>query len=76
MAILLPFLATLSPLSKCTVNVSVLPGVRCVADAQGREFGDRAALLSCEPIPAFLLEFVNNGGLLPQLRRRWRRVPA
>jgi len=50
--------------------------VRCVADAQGREFGNRAALLSCEPIPPFLLELVTGGGLLPQLRRRWRRVPV
>ena len=50
--------------------------VRCVADADGCDLGERAALLSCEPIPAFLLELVSGGGLMAQLRRRWRRVPG
>jgi len=44
--------------------------VRCVADATGRDLGDRGPLLPCEPIPAFLLELVSAGGLLAQLKRR------
>jgi len=50
--------------------------VRCVTDADGRQLGEPAALLSCEPVPAFLLELVSAGGLMPQLRRQWRRVPS
>jgi len=44
--------------------------VRCVVDAAGRELGDRAPQLACEPIPEFLLDMVRAGGLLPQLKRR------
>jgi 3-isopropylmalate/(R)-2-methylmalate dehydratase small subunit len=47
--------------------------IRCVADAQGRELGTRAALLACDPVPAFLVELVQAGGLLPQLKRRFQR---
>ncbi|HSW26112.1 MAG TPA: hypothetical protein VLJ62_25340, partial [Burkholderiaceae bacterium] len=50
--------------------------VRCVADAAGRDLGERGPLLRCEPIPAFLLEVVQDGGLLPQLRRRLQRTPG
>ena len=48
--------------------------VRCVADAAGRDLEDRGPLLKCEPIPAFLLEVVQAGGLLPQLKRRPQRT--
>ncbi|HEY6511590.1 MAG TPA: 3-isopropylmalate dehydratase [Burkholderiaceae bacterium] len=48
--------------------------VRCVADAGGRDLLDRGPLLQCEPIPAFLLEIVQAGGLLPQLKRRLQRA--
>ena len=48
--------------------------VRCVADVAGRDFGDRGPLLNCEPIPAFLLEVVQAGGLLAQLKRRLQRA--
>ncbi len=44
--------------------------VRCIVDAAGRELGDRAPRLACEPIPEFLLDMVHAGGLLPQLKRR------
>jgi len=50
--------------------------VRCVADAAGRDLEDRGPLLNCEPIPAFLLEVVQAGGLLPQLKRRLQRMPG
>ena len=49
--------------------------VRCVADATGRDPGARAPEFGCEPIPAFLLELVRAGGLLPQLKRRLQRAP-
>jgi len=50
--------------------------VRCVADAAGRDLGERGPLLRCEPIPPFLLEIVQAGGLLPQLKRRLQRTPG
>jgi 3-isopropylmalate/(R)-2-methylmalate dehydratase small subunit len=46
--------------------------VHCVADAAGRDLAERGPLLSCAPIPGFLLERVSAGGLLAQLKRRWR----
>ncbi|HEY6353346.1 MAG TPA: 3-isopropylmalate dehydratase [Burkholderiaceae bacterium] len=50
--------------------------VRCVADASGRDLADRGPLFSCEPIPAFLLQLVEAGGLLAQLKRRLQRTPG
>ena len=50
--------------------------VRCVADAAGCDLGERGPLLQCEPIPPFLLEVVQAGGLLPQLKRRLQRTPG
>jgi 3-isopropylmalate/(R)-2-methylmalate dehydratase small subunit len=44
--------------------------VRCVADAEGREIADRGPLLACDPLPGFLIELVQAGGLLPLLKRR------
>jgi len=44
--------------------------VRCVADAGGRSLEDRGPVLQCEPIASLLLEIVQAGGLLPQLKRR------
>jgi 3-isopropylmalate/(R)-2-methylmalate dehydratase small subunit len=48
--------------------------VRCVADASGHDLAERGPLLSCQPIPAFLIELVQAGGLLPQLKRRLQRT--
>jgi 3-isopropylmalate/(R)-2-methylmalate dehydratase small subunit len=50
--------------------------VRCVADAAGRDLEGRGPLLTCEPIPPFLIELVQSGGLLSQLRRRLQRAPG
>lgn len=50
--------------------------VRCVADANGRDLQGRGAVFDCEPIPRFLLERVQAGGLLPQLKRRFQQHPA
>jgi 3-isopropylmalate/(R)-2-methylmalate dehydratase small subunit len=44
--------------------------VRCLVNAQGREPNGAGPLFGCEPIPAFLLEMVQAGGLLPLLKRR------
>lgn len=44
--------------------------VRCLVDAQGRELNGAGPLFGCEPIPAFLLEMVQAGGLFPLLKRR------
>jgi len=44
--------------------------LRCVVDAAGQRLGPDAPVLSCDPIPGFLLEMVRAGGLLPQLRQR------
>ncbi len=45
--------------------------VRSVVDASGRDMRGRGAVFDCERIPPFLLELVQAGGLLPQLRRRF-----
>ena len=44
--------------------------LRCVVDTAGRRLGSDATVLTCDPIPGFLLEMVRAGGLLPQLRQR------
>lgn len=46
--------------------------VRCRVDAAGRELAAQGPALACEPIPDFLLEMVEAGGLLPQLKGRLR----
>ena len=46
--------------------------VRCVADVHGRDLQGRGALFDCEPLPPFLLERVQAGGLLAQLKRRFQ----
>jgi 3-isopropylmalate/(R)-2-methylmalate dehydratase small subunit len=48
--------------------------VRCMFDAAGRPLGPDALVLACDPIPAFLLEMVRVGGLLPQLRQRYAKT--
>jgi len=50
--------------------------VRRVADAAGRDLEGRGSLLTCEPVPAFLIELVQSGGLLSRLKRRLQRAPG
>jgi 3-isopropylmalate/(R)-2-methylmalate dehydratase small subunit len=50
--------------------------VRCVVDAHGRAGRGRGAVFDCERIPPFLLERVQAGGLLPQLKRRFQSQQA
>ena len=50
--------------------------VRCVVDASGRQLLGRGPVFDCERIPPFLLEMVQAGGLLPQLKRRFAPPPG
>jgi 3-isopropylmalate/(R)-2-methylmalate dehydratase small subunit len=50
--------------------------VRSVVDASGRDLQGRGPIFDCEPIAPFLLEMVQAGGLLPQLKRRVREQQA
>jgi len=50
--------------------------VRCRIDAAGRELAVHAPALACEQIPDFLLDMVEAGGLLPQLKGRLRTTPS
>jgi 3-isopropylmalate/(R)-2-methylmalate dehydratase small subunit len=64
-------------------NVGLLlltcPQADRIADGVALAIDARAGLLTradgttlrCDPIPAFLLDMVDAGGLLPQLKRRW-----
>lgn len=50
--------------------------IRCRIDAAGRELPAHAPALACEPIPDFLLDLVDAGGLLPQLKLRHAPLPT
>ncbi len=55
------------------------PGCEAIAEQEHIRFDARAgavtraggAVLACQPIPGFLLDMVEAGGLLPQLQRRY-----
>jgi 3-isopropylmalate/(R)-2-methylmalate dehydratase small subunit len=44
--------------------------IRCRIDAAGRELQAHAPALACEPIADFLIDMVEAGGLMAQLKRR------
>ena len=50
--------------------------VRCVVDANGRDLQGSGPVFDCEPVPSFLLERVQAGGLLAQLKRRSQQHPG
>jgi 3-isopropylmalate/(R)-2-methylmalate dehydratase small subunit len=60
----------------CPKALRIEDGEAVAFDARGgsvtRTNGER---LPCEPIPGFLLEMVEAGGLLPQLKRRLEKTP-
>jgi 3-isopropylmalate/(R)-2-methylmalate dehydratase small subunit len=68
-------------------NVGLLlltcPDAASIGDGEAITFDARAGwitradgrVVACEPIPGFLLELVEAGGLLPQLRKRME-VPS
>ena len=55
----------------CADALRIEDGEAITFDARaGRITRDDGHVLDCEPIPAFLLDMVEAGGLLPQLKRR------
>ncbi len=55
----------------CPDAALIVDGERIAVDARtARVLRADGSALSCEPIPGFLLDMVEAGGLLPQLRRR------
>ena len=58
----------------CPEAASIADGERIAVDARGaRLLRGNGSVLVCEPVPAFLLDMVDAGGLLPQLKRRFAR---
>ena len=56
----------------CPQSALIAEGERIAVDARGtRVHRADASVLECEPIPGFLLDLVEAGGLLPQLKRRF-----
>jgi 3-isopropylmalate/(R)-2-methylmalate dehydratase small subunit len=57
----------------CREAARIADGERIAVDARSARVqrGD-GGLLACEPIPDFLLDLVEAGGLLPQLKRRFK----
>ncbi len=60
------------PVVECAEAERIEDGVTARVDcAAGRiELPGVGLVLSCKPIPPFLLEMLNDGGLMPHLRRR------
>ena len=57
----------------CAHAMRIEDGEAITFDARaGRVTRADSELLACEPIPAFLLDMVEAGGLLPQLQRRFQ----
>ena len=55
----------------CPQALAIEDGEAIAFDARaGRITRANGAVLACDPIPAFLLEMVEAGGVLPQLKRR------
>lgn len=63
------------PVVVCPEAGAIEDGVSAQLDfVAGRiELPAAGRVLACEPIPAFLLEMLNDGGLLPHLRRRLKK---
>ena len=56
----------------CPQSALIAEGERIAVDARGaRVHRADGSVLECEPIPGFLLDLVEAGGLLPQLKRRF-----
>lgn len=57
----------------CPEAARIADGERIAVDARGARVqrGD-GSVLACEPIPGFLLDLIEAGGLLPQLKRRFK----
>lgn len=58
-------------LLSCRDALQIADGEAVVADARaGRITRADGSVLACDPIPGFLLDMVDAGGLLPQLKQR------
>jgi 3-isopropylmalate/(R)-2-methylmalate dehydratase small subunit len=58
-------------LMTCPEAVLIADGERVAVDARGaRVMRGDGSVLECEPIPGFLLDLVEAGGLLPRLKQR------
>jgi 3-isopropylmalate/(R)-2-methylmalate dehydratase small subunit len=56
----------------CSDAARIADGERIAVDARGaRVLRGDGSVLVCEPVPDFLLDMVDAGGLLPQLKRRF-----
>ena len=62
------------PAIVCAQARRIRPGDRLSIDFQRGELAnlDRGEKLACEPIPAFLMTLIRDGGLLPHLEKRLR----
>jgi 3-isopropylmalate/(R)-2-methylmalate dehydratase small subunit len=62
------------PASVCAQARRIRPGDRLSIDFERGELAnlDRGEKLACEPIPAFLMTLIRDGGLLPHLEKRLR----
>ena len=59
----------------CQACASITEGERIAFDARsGTVVRESGEVLRVDPIPAFLLDMVEGGGLLPQLQRRFQRT--
>ena len=60
-------------LLSCPQAAQIRDGELIAIDARGaRVMRSDASVLACEPIPGFLLDLIDAGGLLPQLKRRFK----
>ena len=61
----------------CADALSIDDGETVAFDARaGRVVRAGGQVLACDPIPGFLLDMVEAGGLLPQLKRRLQATPT
>lgn len=54
----------------CKDAAKIADGVRMSVDAAAGRIVADGVVLACEPIPTFLMEMLNAGGLLPHLKKK------
>jgi 3-isopropylmalate/(R)-2-methylmalate dehydratase small subunit len=58
------------PVLVCADAHKIADGVACSVDPEAGVVRAGGAILACEPIPAFLMNMVRDGGLLPHLEKK------
>lgn len=58
------------PVLVCADAHKIADGVACSVDLETGVVRAGSAVLACEPIPAFLMSMVRDGGLLPHLEKK------